>query len=55
MPVIRGADGTISESFRKISGKHSGKARHKSVTESGYCIGNCAHSSARTDVEIQDI
>jgi hypothetical protein len=52
---MRGAAGTISKSFRKISGKHSGKVRHQRITENNYCTGNCAHTSARTDVEIQDI
>jgi hypothetical protein len=55
MPVIRGAAGTISKSFRKISGKHSGKIRHQRIAENSYCIGNCAHTSARTNVETQDI
>jgi hypothetical protein len=52
IPVIIGATGTISKSFRKyvsnIPGKHEVKELHKNSH-----IGHCTDTSGSTDVKVQ--
>jgi hypothetical protein len=54
IPVIIGATGTISNSFRKIPEQHNGKARNKGTTENCH-IGHCTHTAESTDVKVQSI
>jgi hypothetical protein len=52
IPVIIGATGTISKSFRKYVSKHTRKTRSQGTTENSH-IGHCTHTSESTDVKVQ--
>jgi hypothetical protein len=47
IPVINGASGTISKSFRQ----HTGKARNQGTTKNRH-IGHCTHTSKNTNVKV---
>jgi hypothetical protein len=50
IPVIIGATGTISKSFRKYVSTIPGKHEVKGTTEN-YHIGHCTHTSGSADVK----
>jgi hypothetical protein len=54
MPVLRGANGTVSNSFRKYTSNMTGKARNQGTTVSSH-IGHCTHTAESTDVKVQNI
>ena len=52
IPVIIGATGTISKSFRKYVSNIPGKHEVKELTENSH-IGHCTHTAESTDVKVQ--
>jgi len=52
IPVIIGATGTISKSFRKYLSNILGEHEVKGTTENSH-IGHCTHTSESTDVKVQ--
>jgi len=52
IPVIIGAAGTISKSFRKYVSNIPGKHGVKGTTENSH-IGHCTHNSESTNVKVQ--
>ena len=52
IPVIIGATGTISKSFRKYASNIPGKREVKGTTENSH-IGHCTHTSESTNVKVQ--
>ena len=52
IPVIIGATGTISKSFRKYVNSIPGKHEVKELTENSN-IGHCTHTAESTDVKVQ--
>ena len=52
IPVIIGASGTISKSFRKYVSNIPGNHEVKGTTENRH-IGHCTHTSKSANVEIQ--
>jgi hypothetical protein len=53
-PVIIGATGTISKSFRKYLSQRTGKARYQGTTENS-CTGHSTHTAGSANVEAQNI
>ena len=51
IPVIIGATGTISKSFRKYLSNILGEHEVKGTTENSH-IGHCTHTSESTDVKV---
>ena len=51
IPVIKGATGTISQSFRQYLVLHNGKARNQGTTKNRH-IGHCTHTSKSTNVKV---
>ena len=54
MPVIVGANGTISYSFRKYLSNTPGKHGSKGATGKSH-TGHCTHNSASANVKVQKI
>jgi hypothetical protein len=54
IPVIKGAIGTISKSFRKYLISIPGKHIIKELLKSSH-IGHCTHTSESIDVNVQNI
>jgi hypothetical protein len=52
IPVIIGATGTISKSFRKIHKQHTRKPWSEGTTENSH-IGHCTHTSESANVKVQ--
>jgi hypothetical protein len=52
IPVIIGATGTISKSFRKYVTNIPGKHDVKEIQENSH-IGHCTHTSESTNVKVQ--
>jgi len=52
IPVITGATGTISKSFRKYVSNIPGNHEVKGTTENNH-IGHCTHTAESANVEIQ--
>jgi hypothetical protein len=52
IPVINGATGTISKSFRKYVSSIPGNHEAKRITENSH-IGHCAHISGSANVKAQ--
>jgi len=52
IPVIIGATGTISKSFRKYVSNIPGKRQNQETTENSH-IGHCTHTSESTNVKVQ--
>ena len=52
IPVIIGATGTISKSFRKYVSNIPGNHKVKELRENSH-IGHCTHTSESANVEIQ--
>jgi hypothetical protein len=52
IPVIIGATGTVSESFRKYVSNIPGKTWSQGTTENSH-IGHCTHTAESTDVKVQ--
>jgi hypothetical protein len=52
IPVIIGATGTISKSFRKYLSNITTKARNQGATENSH-IGHCTHTLESTNVKVQ--
>jgi hypothetical protein len=54
IPIITGATGTISKSFRKYLGNIPGKHEIKELQRNSH-IGHCTHTAESTDVKVQKI
>jgi len=52
IPVIIGATGTISKSFRKYMSNIPGKHEVKEMQKNSH-IGHCTHTSESTNIQIQ--
>ena len=52
IPVIIGATGTISKSFRKYVSNITGKHEVKELQKTSH-IGHCTHTSESTNVKVQ--